>query len=544
MVSLMWRSALVLALLFGLLFAVGLMVIVYFGLPSWLAVIFSFGILLLQYLLGPFILERIYRIRWVELRDVDPALADFVAKVCHQKNIPVPRFGLIEDGMPNAFTYGHYPGNARLVVTRGLMHLLEPEEVQAVVAHELGHIVHWDFVVMTMAQAVPLVLYTLYITTRRLDRGRGRGRENAAGVAATVGLISYVTYILSQYAVLLLSRVREYFADEFASQVTGDPDRLATALVKVAYGLAATAKESKDSRRERALMANRALGIFDHKIATPLALTSAGLGKVTAATMKETMKWDLWNPWAWLYELRSTHPLPAKRIRALEQQTVALGRPSRFSFRMEKPESYWDEFLVDVVVHFLPLLGFVAGGMLAVASYMVAGWVVGAVGLFLLIGGSVWFAQRQFTYPPGLEAPLHIRDLVSQVKVSGVRPIPGTLRGKIIGRGIPGLFYSEDLVLQDDTGFIVLDYRQPLRILEVLFGWLKADDLIGQTGQAEGWYRRAPRPVFELRRLTLDDGRIINSYFYLFVQGIVYTCILVGLAALVLELVVPFLIFP
>ena len=90
--------------------------------------------------------------------------------MCQERNIPRPRFGVIDDGNPNAFTFGHYPGNARLVVTRGLLQMLDPQEVQAVVGHEMGHIAHWDFVVMTIAAVVPLVMYTLWIATR----GRGR----------------------------------------------------------------------------------------------------------------------------------------------------------------------------------------------------------------------------------------------------------------------------------------------------------------------------------------------------------------------------------
>jgi heat shock protein HtpX len=512
-------------------------VVVYFGLPSWLAVVFSLGVLLLQFLFGPFVIEWIYKIRWTDPKDVDPALAHFMTHVCTRQNIPVPRFGIIEDGNPNAFTFGHYPGDARVVVTRGLMKLLGPEERQAVVAHELGHIAHWDFVVMTVAQAVPLVLYTLYITTRRFGRSRGGNRGNIAGAAALVGIVSYVAYIISQYIVLLLSRVREYFADEFAGQVTGNPDRLATALVKVAYGLAAAPKDGEAQKDDRKMVAGRALGIFDPKAASALALASAGTGQVSVNVMAEAMKWDLWNPWAMFYELNSSHPLPARRIRALERQTEAHGKLPSFRFRAEQTESYWDEFMEDVGVQFLPLLGFAAGAALAATLYFTVGWTVGGVGLLFIIWGSTWFAQRRFAYPPELDQLHKVRELVGEVKVSAIRPVPGMLKGRVIGRGVPGLFYSEDLVLQDDTGFMVLDYRQPLGILEFFFGWLKADELIGRVGRAEGWYRRAPRPVFELRRLVLDDGQIVTSYYYPFIQAVVYGLLGLGMLGVVIQVV-------
>jgi heat shock protein HtpX len=124
--------------------------------------------------------------------------------------------------------------------------------------------------------------------------------------------------------------------------------------------------------------------------------------------------------------------------------------------------------------------------------------------------------------------------LISEVKVSGVRSIPCTLEGKIIGRGVPGLFYSDDLVLQDDTGFIVVDYRQPLRFLEFLFGWIKAESLIGRTGKVMGWYRRSPKPYFEMRKLVFDDGETVTSYSYPVVQFLVYAGIVIGLFLILL----------
>jgi heat shock protein HtpX len=80
MVNLLFRSLLVLALLFGLLFGVGMAIIVYLDLPVWVAVLFALGILLLQYVLGPWILQLIYKIRWTDAESVDPQLAAFIRR--------------------------------------------------------------------------------------------------------------------------------------------------------------------------------------------------------------------------------------------------------------------------------------------------------------------------------------------------------------------------------------------------------------------------------------------------------------------------------
>lgn len=522
MFNLFLRSLIVLALLFGLLFAIGMAVITYAELPVSTAVIFALAILALQFVLGPTIIQWIYKIEWREVGDVDPQMAQFMEHVTYERNIPAPRFGVIQDGNPNAFTFGHYPGNARLVVTSGLLDLLDPDERNAVVAHELGHIAHWDFVVMTMAAAVPLVLYVLYITTRRAGRKRDRG-----GYAALIGLLSYIAYLVSQFIVLLLSRVREYYADQFSAEVTKKPDALSTALVKIAYGLARAPKEEgkKDDAR---MVAARALGIFDPNVAQVLALASAGSGSVSAASMESAMKWDLWNPWAGFYELASSHPLPAKRIKALEKQTEAMGGIPRFSFRAQKPESYWDEFLVDLAINYLPLIGAVAAIGVYIFLNLLLGINIGVVGLVVFLMSAGWWFKRRFSYRRNFDAQETVQGLIEEVKVSRVRSIPCTIKGKIIGRGVPGLFYSDDLVLQDATGFIIMDYRQPLRFLEFLFGWIKAEKLIGMEGEAVGWYRRAPRPYFELRELRLNNDETVTSYFYPFTQVFVYAGLVIG----------------
>jgi heat shock protein HtpX len=334
-----------------------------------------------------------------------------------------------------------------------------------------------------------------------------------------------VAYIVSHYIVLLLSRIREFYADQYSGNVTGDPDALSTALVKIAYGMAA-AKDDEDSKDDARMIAGRAFGIFDPKIAQSLALVGAGEGMITADTMEQAMKWDLWNPWAGFYEFGSSHPLPAKRIQALEKQTESLGKMPHFSFRIVQPESYWDEFLVDLLVNFLPAVAFIFGIFLSLF--------IPSLGFTILLVFLAWWLKRWFSYRHEFDEKRDVKSLISEVKVSGVRSIPCTLEGKIIGRGVPGLFYSDDLVLQDDTGFIVVDYRQPLRFLEFLFGWIKAESLIGRTGKVMGWYRRSPKPYFEMRKLVFDDGETVTSYSYPVVQFLVYAGIVIGLFLILL----------
>jgi len=511
------RSALTLVVLFGILFAVITAVLVYLQAPVWLAVIVVLVIAGIQYAISPYIIEWIYKIQWQPPEHVDQGIATLIRQVCHNQGLHEPKFGVIEDGNPNAFTFGHYPGDARLVITRGILDLCDKDERQAVVAHELGHIVHWDFVVMTVAATVPLVLYYIFRFGIRGRSSRGKG----GGGIVLVAIAAFIAYIISQYIVMFLSRLREYYADQYSGQTTRNPNALATALVKIAYGLSRNPTERKDKETGKmqpvaaAAGGAKMLGIFDRDFGGSLALAAGGTDAVAATTDSRTVQralaWDLFNPWATICELNSTHPLPARRLRALERQARSMGQVPTYDLPDKAAESYWDEFFVDLLMNYLPVIGLLGG--IAGALILGAGGQIGAaIGAAILGLGVGLFGRTLFAYPKYGFTTTQVADLVSKIKISRIRSVPAVLKGKIIGRGIPGLFWSEDLVLQDESGFITLDYRQPLGILNLLFGLFRAESFVGQQVTVEGWYRRYPRPYLELWKLHSPDGTTQTSH--------------------------------
>ncbi len=513
MARLALHSALTLALLFGLLFAVATGVLYALEAPLWLALLVALVFAGLQYAISPFVIEWIHKIEWVAPESIDPGIASLVRSVCHEHGLNEPRFGVISDGNPNAFTFGHHPGNARVVITTGLLEVCDTEQRRAVVAHEMGHIIHWDFVVMTVAATVPLILYYIY---RFGIRARSR---RDGGVVLLVALAAFIAYLISQYIVLLLSRVREYYADEFSAHTTRNPNALATGLVKIAYGLARSRPPVEKEEQVAAVGAGmKAFGIFDATFGKSMAVATAGAygltddGAQATAHAADAMKWDLWNPWAFFMELRSTHPLPAKRIRALGRIAERMGQVRAFEIPDRAPESYWDEFGMDLLVSALPLIGLIVGLAMGVGlgfgqAMPVTGFACIALGL-----GIGWLAKLAFTYPMGRFGPGRVAELVGEIKVSAIRPVPVRLEGQVIGRGIPGLYWGDDLVMQDDSGFILLQYRQPIAILEFLFGLFRAEGFIGQRVIAEGWYRRAPVPYLELWKVHLPGGDTHTSH--------------------------------
>jgi hypothetical protein len=218
-------------------------------------------------------------------------------------------------------------------------------------------------------------------------------------------------------------------------------------------------------------------------------------------TLKGAMKWDLWNPWATWYELHSTHPLVAKRLLHLSEISREMGEPPLVDFDLPKPESYLDEFAVDLLVKVLPLLAFI-GALVLAATLELMG-----VGIGLIAVGIAMALKLRFRYPTGDFPEMSVATLLRQVKVSDIRPVPCRLEGTVRGKGVPGLIWSDDFVMQDDTGLMFLDHRQPLALWEMIWGWFRGDKLIGGHVVVDGWYRRAPMPYVEIARFWVDGTK-------------------------------------
>ncbi|HKS42003.1 MAG TPA: zinc metalloprotease HtpX, partial [Blastocatellia bacterium] len=376
------RSALVLGLLFGLVFAVGTGLMWYFDSPVYYAVTFAVAITLLQYAIGPLIIDWVFTIRWADPQEVSPEFADWYFATANEIGIPAPRFGIINDGNPNAFTYGRTRGDARLIITSGLADILTPEELRGVVAHELGHVRNRDFIVMTVAQAVPLVLYVLYVWTR------DRGRNFSYGVAISIG--AYLVYLLSQFVVLSLSRVREFFADESSARITGDPNSLSRALIKICYGLAKqqeelarleqeeTGKKKKTAGMKSYMTSNgaAALGIANVKAASRFARsTSDATGAFSETAMMNAMQWELKNPWAKWFQLNSTHPLTVRRVMAMNEVAKRSGIAPTYALEGQKnPLQYTGNFALELLIYALPVLTALAGVGVFISKFGVKDW--------------------------------------------------------------------------------------------------------------------------------------------------------------------------
>ena len=486
-------SMLTITCLYGLLAGIVILAVMLLGGNILYAIIGSIIVILIQFLISPWLTDLSMRFFYkakfgVEIPDY---LRKFIDEECKKHNVKNPKIGFIDDGAPNAFTYGRTKRDARIVITRGIYDLLKEEEVKAVVAHEIGHIVHMDMLVMTAVQVVPLVLYAIYQALA--DNNKSSDKDD--NKAALVGYIAYILYIISQYFILWLSRTREYYADEFSVDETKNPNALAEALVKIGFGLSTAENKNKNDVSKR-----NALGIFDKNAGKAMAITSLDENGVNKDKIKNAMKWELWNPWAKWFELNSTHPLISKRITAITKLSEKYNQKPYIKFDLQKEESYLDDFLFELLISALPiisLLGTVIAGIIMVEQRF------RVIGIGLLITTIFSYIRFKRAHRSGYKETT-VSDLLSEVKVSHVTSVPAIVTGTIIGRGNPGCIFNEDFVIKDKTGIIFLDYNQPINIINKIFALFKSKEYFDKEVVVKGWYRRSPVPFIEIYEYTVD----------------------------------------
>jgi heat shock protein HtpX len=172
-----------------------------------------------------------------------PELHGIVDRLCALADMDKPRVAIAPTQMPNAFATGRNSKNSVLCVTEGLLSPrlgLEKEELEGILAHELSHVAHKDVQVMTVASLLAitaglLVRFAFY--SELFGGGRRSNDQNAFPVILVILAVSAVVYAISFLLIRLLSRYRELAADRSGAQLTGQPSKLASALVKVSTGI-------------------------------------------------------------------------------------------------------------------------------------------------------------------------------------------------------------------------------------------------------------------------------------------------------------------
>jgi len=169
-------------------------------------------------------------------REEGPRIYQIVERLAGKANVPVPKIYMIPTDSPNAFATGRNPSHASVAVTRGILEICTDDEIEGVLAHELGHVKNRDIltsaVVATLAGAITLIARMVYWGEIFGGFGGSSNDDRRGGIFSALAMM-IVAPLAATLIQLAISRSREYEADHTGAEITGNPQGLARALDKI-----------------------------------------------------------------------------------------------------------------------------------------------------------------------------------------------------------------------------------------------------------------------------------------------------------------------
>lgn len=220
------KTAMLLAALTSLFMVLGYM----FGGSggAMIALIFAAGMNFFTYWNADRIVLSMHGAREVDARTA-PEFHAIIAHLAQRAGLPMPRIYLVDSPNPNAFATGRNPENAAVAATTGLLSMLSTEEVEAVMAHELGHVRNHDTLIMTMVATIAGAI-SMLANFGMFFGHNSDDRPNPLAAILAVIMAPFAAMIVQ----MAISRTREYGADRAGAEICGNPVALASALARIA----------------------------------------------------------------------------------------------------------------------------------------------------------------------------------------------------------------------------------------------------------------------------------------------------------------------
>ena len=494
-------------------------------------VVLALGILLS---LSPWLLDGLLRLFYglqplsmTTLSTYSPEATRVLRRYCRQKHWSPAALRILPTSAPVALTYGNLPGNARIVVSLGLLQQLADDEIATVYAACLGQIAHWNFIVVSLFILVTQLPYALYrqisqwgdwIESKRYKQGKRNLYSHLLTayffLTGVIALFAYgVWYLLSRPA--LWSQLGIHHSDRFAAELTGNPNGLTRALIKIAQGIA---KDIQQQGHTSWLLESIAIAIpVSH-------LQAITLGSLQSSTdLESVLAWDCLNPYRYWLNINNTHPLMGDRLQRLNQIAHSWSLETELNLPLaSSPPLSLSLFFLQVA----PLCGIALGFALGVFL-----WLLGAIGSLLGINQLAWMCDDWWIIkgclPIGFSigtiirvdslfpniAPANVKQTLSSSLLEfltkpAALPIlsqPVHLQGHLLGRQGISNWLGQDLILHSSTGLIKLHYLSfPGCIGNLLAN--HSDNLVRQQIIVKGWFRCGATPWIDVATLQTEFG--------------------------------------
>ena len=195
-----------------------------------IALLFAGGMNVYAYWFSDQMVLKMYNAQQVDA-SAAPEFYGIVAELAQRAGLPMPKVYIIDEAQPNAFATGRNPEHAAVAATTGIIQLLSQRELRGVMAHELTHVKHRDILISTMSATVAGAIAALAQFGMLFGGGSNNGERNVHPAVAI--LIMVVAPIAAMLIQMVISRAREFGADQGGAEISGDPEALASALRKI-----------------------------------------------------------------------------------------------------------------------------------------------------------------------------------------------------------------------------------------------------------------------------------------------------------------------
>ena len=446
---------------------------------------------------------------------------------CRRQGWRQPTLWLIPTAAPAILTYGNLPRTARIAVSQALLNQLADEEIATIYATQLAQIKQRDFAVMSLVLLVTQCPYIVYWQLSQwgnliADRRQQLTEQGAIYYLLTFSLnltgaissCAYLLWYLLTTPALWLSQLRIYYGDRLAAEITGNPNGLTRALIKIAQGV------TQDIQRQgHTSWLLESLNLW-LPVSYRQALTLSSLSNITE--LEAGLAWDCLHPYRYWLTINNSHPLVGDRLQRLNH--IARLWHLETELNLTKPQHKQIVCNSPLLLQGAPWFGICFGfgfGCLA--------WLVGAVGSWLgnahlawmygdwviisgclPVGFSIGTLIRINSFFPDLNfAPMQTssswQHLLANPQASPADSQLVRLHGKLLGRRGISNWLGQDLILQFTDGLIKLHHISALGPVGSPL------DLVTRQISITGWFRRGANPEIDVDTWQAQAGKTTRS---------------------------------
>jgi Zn-dependent protease with chaperone function len=464
------------------------------------------------------LLTKTYKLQPLKLSELErysPEATRLLKRVCGQRRQPVPEFGLLPDAAPLIFTYGYLPNNTHIVVSQGLLKQLNDEEIATLYAIELAHIAQWDFIILSWVTLVAQLPHWAYWQVANWgDRQQDRVLQSIAVAGSS---LAYGLYRFLRLPGLALSRMRHYYSDRLATELTGNPNALTRAFIKLAIGI------HQDMQQK---------GYTSPLLESLDLLLPVGANQALKHLPSPALwEWDRSNAYRKWLAINNSHSALGDRLHLLSLYAKHWRLESELEWGVNQPRNNHGRFLLQVA----PFLG-IAVGLAIALSLWGLGWIAdkaGWLGLSWMWGdksiirslpligfgiGTFWRINAFFPdIKRNLQTTSDLSPLLSQPHALPIDSQPIRIQGNLLGRrGLKNRLH-QDLWLQTETGLIRLHHTskqgvfgdllpQPIRPQKLM-----NEKLANEPVTVTGWFRRGVSSWIDVETIQAKRGTTIRS---------------------------------